>query len=69
MQGFGKKRNVAKFRLMDESGAGIDGVYFGEAEEFASYVRGKERISVTYYPEINRYMGRESIQAVVQNYC
>ena len=54
---------------MDESGAGIDGVYFGEAEEFASYVRGKERISVTYYPEINRYMGRESIQAVVQNYC
>lgn len=66
---FGKNRNVAKFRLMDESGAGIDGVYFGEAEEFASYVRGKERISVTYYPEINRYMGRESIQAVVQNYC
>lgn len=65
----GKNRNVAKFRLMDESGAGIDGVYFGEAEEFASYVRGKERISVTYYPEINRYMGRESIQAVVQNYC
>lgn len=66
---FGKNRNVAKFRLMDESGAGIDGVYFGEAEEFASYVRGKERISVTYYPEINRYMGRESIQAMVQNYC
>lgn len=65
----GKNRNVAKLRLMDETGTAIDGMYFGEAEEFAKYVKCKDMISVTYYPEINRYMGRENLQIVIQNYC
>lgn len=65
---FGKNRNVAKMRLMDESSVSIDAMYFGEAEEFAQYVKGREQISVTYYPEINRYMGRENLQIIIQNY-
>ena len=66
---FGKNRNVAKVKLMDPSGTVMDGVYFGEAEEFAGFIDGKDSISVTYYPEINIFRGRESIQIVIQNYC
>ena len=66
---FGKNRNVAKVKLMDPSGTVMDGVYFGEAEEFVRFIEGKDSISVTYYPEINIFRGRESIQIVIQNYC
>ena len=66
---FGKNRNVAKVKLMDPSGTVMDGVYFVEAEEFVRFIDGKDSISVTYYPEINIFRGRESIQIVIQNYC
>lgn len=66
---FGKNHNVAKMKLTDGSGAPVDAVYFGEAEKFAEFVKSHERISVTYYPEINSYQGRETLQAVIRNYC
>ena len=47
----------------------MDGVYWGEAKEFAEFVRSHGTISVTYYPKINSYMGRDSLQIVIQNYC
>lgn len=65
---FGKNQNVAKMRLVDEQGNSVDTVYFGAAREFEQYVQQKELISVTYYPEINVYQGRESLQAVIRNY-
>ena len=66
---FGKNHNVAKMKLTDGSGTPVDAVYFGEAEKFAEFVESHERISVTYYPEINSYQGRETLQAVIRNYC
>lgn len=66
---FGKNHNVAKMKLTDGSGTSVDAVYFGEAEKFAEFVKNHERISVTYYPEINSYQGRETLQAVIRNYC
>ena len=65
----GKNQNVAKMKLEDQTGAQVDAVYFGEAEKFADFARQKETISVTYYPEINVYQGRETLQIVVRNYC
>ena len=47
----------------------MDGVYWGEAKEFAEFARSHGTISVTYYPKINSYMGRDSLQIVIQNYC
>lgn len=64
----GKNQNVAKMKLVDASGASVDAVYFGRALEFQSYVQQKETVSVTYYPEINVYQGRETLQAVIRNY-
>lgn len=65
---FGKNQNVAKMRLVDSSGVSVDAVYFGQALEFQSYVQQKDTISVTYYPEINVYQGRENLQVVIRNY-
>ena len=64
----GKNRNVAKLQLSDHTGCVIDAVYFGEADEFINAVKGSNSISVTYYPEINRYQGRENLQIVIRNY-
>lgn len=65
---FGKNRNVAKMQLMDGNGTAIDGIYFGEAERFSQYISEKETIMITYYPEINRYQGRENLQVIIQEY-
>lgn len=65
---FGKNRNVAKMRLTDENGYAMDGVYFGNAEEFASFAEIHPRMSIAYYPAVNSYMGRETLQITVQNY-
>ena len=66
---YGKTQNTVKLQLMDESGTVMDGVYWGEAKEFAEFARSHGTISVTYYPKINSYMGRDSLQIVIQNYC
>ena len=55
--------------LADPAGVKIDAVYFGEAEKFAEYVQARENVSVTYYPDINVYQGRETLQLVIRNYC
>lgn len=65
----GRNQNVVKMLLMDENGTKMDAVYFGEAQEFVEFVQTHETISVTYYPEINVYQGRETLQVVVRNYC
>ena len=64
----GKNRNVAKLQLSDHTGCVMEAVYFGEADEFINAVKGSNIISVTYYPEINRYQGRENLQIVIRNY-
>lgn len=64
----GKNQNVAKMKLADASGNSLEAVYFGQAVEFQTYVQKKDTISVTYYPEINVYQGRETLQAVIRNY-
>ena len=65
----GKNRNVLKLVLEDGAGGRYQAVYFGEAEEFFSFLEERDTISVVYYPEINSYMGREEIQFVISNYC
>lgn len=64
----GKNRNVAKLQFSDSTGCVMEAVYFGEADEFVNQVKNSSSIAVTYYPEINRYQGRETLQIVIRNY-
>lgn len=66
---YGKTLNTAKVQIMDPSGTVMDGMYWGDVKTFADFARAHDTISVTYYPRINSYMGRESLQIVIQNYC
>lgn len=80
----GKNQNVGKYGITDENGTFYDMIYFGDMEVFHSFLTekaGAEKvkrlyeggrvditISITYYPSINSYGGRESLQIVMQNY-
>ena len=64
----GKNRNVAKLQLSASTGCVVEAVYFGEADEFVDRIKNCGSIAVTYYPEINRYQGRETLQIVIRNY-
>lgn len=65
---FGKNRNVVKMRLTDENGYPMDGVYFGDGDAFAEEAREKQKIAIVYYPDINVYQGRESLQVIIRHY-
>lgn len=65
---FGKNRNVLKCRLEDQQGNQIEAVYFGEVEDCLQQMEKKQIMSFTYYPSINEYMGRRTIQLTIVNY-
>lgn len=80
----GKNRNVLKLKLKSKYGKNIDGIYFGDIEEFEKRIidrYGKEElqklydgvyndvtIDIVFYPNVNEYNGNTSIQIVIQNY-
>lgn len=80
----GKNRNVVKMQVCDEEGISMDAMYFGDVQQFLDYLMGKFgeqrvnqmlqgyrtgiKLAFTYYPAVNEYMGRRSVQIVVQNY-
>lgn len=64
----GKNKNVLKFLAQDEDGIQMDAVYFGEANACMDYIQRKKELMFTYYPSINEYMGRRTVQITIVNY-
>lgn len=80
----GKNRNVLKLQVQDVNGCRIEAMLFHHAEDFLGKLeeqygkteveallkgRGRQiRISMTYYPDINEYMGEKTPQIVVTHY-
>lgn len=80
----GKNRNVGKYYVTDGAGTYYDMMYFGDLDAFHFFLTQKageymvnklysgERVDIllgiTYYPDINRYGGKESVQIVMQHY-
>lgn len=81
----GKNRNVLKLQVMNRQGAVIEALYFGNIEEWDSFVAaeyGREQLDLvyhgkdnrvdlafTYYPSVNEFRGVKTLQIVIQNYC
>lgn len=81
----GKNSNVGKYLVKDETGRQYDMIYFGNLDKWHDFLTehfGQEerdrlyqagsdviQISVIYYPDINVYQGRESLQMVMKDYC
>lgn len=64
----GKNRNVLSLKLDDGMGRTIDGICFQNAEELERLIVSRKSVSVTYYPTLNTYQGRESIQIVISHF-
>ena len=65
---FGKNRNVLKCRLEDQQGNQMEAVYFGDVEDCLQQMEKKQIMSFTYYPTVNEYMGKRTIQLTIVNY-
>ena len=80
----GKNRNVLKLQVKDSSQTAMEAVCFRGAEQMLSLLEeryGKEavdllmkgrgsqmKLSVTYYPDMNEYMGKRTVQIVITHY-
>lgn len=80
----GKNKNVLKLLLKNGSGFQIEAMYFGDISRFFEELVSKygearkERLlagrdcevslSAVYYPTVNEYMGRKTLQIQIQNY-
>lgn len=80
----GKNQNVLKMQVRNDTGVRMEALYFGDVEAFDAYVEqiygleNKNRmyaglpnpvdLAFTYYPSINEYMGRKTLQIIVQNF-
>lgn len=62
----GKGQNVLKMKLETTSGNVVDAVMFGAAPE--NIPKTDSEINILYYPSINEYRGRKSLQFIVQEW-
>ena len=63
----GKNQNVVKMKAIDEHGFAMDALYFGDGEEFLAKISGEQAVAITYYPAINSYMGKETLQVTISH--
>lgn len=64
----GKNRNVVMLSLASETGCVMEARWFGEGDRFMEEMGTSRVMDVVYYPEINVYNGRKSIQMVIRHY-
>lgn len=64
----GKNRNVVMLSLVTDSGFPVEARWFGDGDGFLEEMGSSRFMDVIYYPEINEYNGRRSIQAVLRQY-
>lgn len=80
----GKNGNVLKLNIKNGENYCMTAMFFGDIESFTGSIKekyGEEelnkakiglendiRISITYYPQVNSYMGRNTMQVVINKY-
>ena len=79
----GKSRNVIRFAAQDDTGARMDLILFGDAQIFIQNIEesagrgsfeellrgaGNATIDMIYYPDINVWKDRESVQYIIKDY-
>ena len=79
----GKNRNVIRLEAQDDTGARMNLIRFGDADEFGAQIdedagrgafegllkgAGNVTIDMVYYPDVNSWNGRESMQYIVKDF-
>lgn len=81
----GKNKNALKMHVKSQDGTVLEALYFGDAEQFVDYLKQKfgetetEKcfqnranrvcLSFIYYPSVNEFRDKRTIQIVVSHYC
>ena len=65
----GKQKQFLRMDLQGEDGFCMEGLYFGDVDAFEEIEREKGCVTITYYPQINDFRGRRSLQIVISNVC
>ena len=85
MRILGKNRNTLKMQVRSQHGTVMDALYFGDIEQILTYImqkygesetekcfQGRENavtLSFIYYPSVNEYRGKKSLQMIISHYC
>ncbi len=80
----GKDKNVLKFRVVNEYNREMEALYFGNVPDMINEMKAlygdnevdkmfinrdnDVKLSITYYPSINEYGGKQNTQIIIQNY-
>lgn len=64
----GKNRNTVKIYGTNEAGCHMEGLYFGNPEELMNLLQKKEKINLTYYPSVNEFRGKKTLQLMIQDF-
>lgn len=80
----GQNQNVLKLKLLSKHGTFMDGIYFGDIEEFEQIIaqkygheelqnlyQGKNKeisVDIAFLPSINEYRGNKNLQVLIENF-
>lgn len=64
----GKNRNAVKLSLVTPSGVPVEGILFTEGDRFVEEMGACRKMDVIYYPGINEFNGKRTIQMVIKEY-
>lgn len=67
MRVLGRNRNVVRLTLYAD-GQSFTAIYFGDAERFVQEKGKNTQIDLVYYPNLNEYNGRTSLQFTIRDY-
>ncbi len=64
----GRNRNAVKLSLVTEHGLPMEGMLFTEGDRFVDELGNQKTIDVVYYPDVNEYNGKRTLQIVIREY-
>lgn len=67
-QVLGKNKNTVKLYGTNAAGCHMEGLYFGNPEELLELLKHKDTISITYYPSVNEFRGKRTLQLMIQDF-
>ena len=67
-QVLGKNKNTVKVYGTNAAGCHMEGLYFGNPEDLLKILEKKDTISITYYPAINEFRGKKTLQIMIQDF-
>ena len=67
-QKIGQNGQFTKLKLMDAGNCQMEALFFSESQEIYDAFINKNKISCTYYPEINEFRGNKKLQICITGY-